>query len=171
MKLASLRTTARTMRAAPAVLTSSGLRARVIKDRFSASVDHAGVVSDARRSDRQRLMSKSDGIGWTEADRVDGLRAAIRVGLRAAHAPGCIPPGSSIAADTLFRCEDGTVLANSPSDPSHRPAPHPQTQTFLLSATKIDSGEAAPPVPEGTHAAGFERTRKARSLRQPWRRL
>ena len=110
MKLASLRTTPRTLRAAPAVLATSGLRARDHQDRLGPSLDRTAVVSQYRRRDRHGLVSDVDGIGWTEDCSGDSASRCQSCRLRRS-APRCIAC-SDRGADFLVRCEDGSVAPN-----------------------------------------------------------
>ncbi len=110
MKLASLRTTPRTMRAAPAVLTSSGLRARIIK---IVSV-HPSIAPLWSRSIAVAIVTvlclMATGLGGLKLVEATGTRAANRVFSDAQlhGASHLVDRG----ADTLFRCEDGSVAPN-----------------------------------------------------------
>jgi beta-lactamase regulating signal transducer with metallopeptidase domain len=145
MKLASLRTTPRTMRAAPAVLTSSGLRARIIK---IVSV-HPSIAP---------LWSRSIAVAIVT---VLCLMATGLGGLKLVEATVLALPivSSQTLSSTVHRISSIAVpilSSDVKTDRSLRtksgvsPAQHPQTQQIPGPPPKIDSGEAV--TPEGSHA-------------------
>ena len=165
LKLASLRGPARTVQAAPAVFTPSSLRARVTKI-ISRRRWMTPVWSDARRSngiDAERHVCKRR---WAEADRVDGIRAAIRVGVRAdgQRHPGDDPTGRG--ATSLQTCRKHTfsasVRASKPSAqhptakrPSSSPSPSPSSLPSSLPVPEPETPRtpAAVNAPETSPAA------------------